>query len=261
MIKCMRRKKATQVAKTIEKVVMKKLWNSWTHVVRLGEAANPGTGKKKHRTTKQTDLLVGSANKNCFRTFADLLADTSAHIYLGQEIAAVAEECWKIKTRLLCGKYIYADCAPDQEPEPAPKWHAEGTASVIDPNGGRSAGNLICVRPNIDIAPPSCPAYYPVSTRNKYEIVAGHLSAVIINAWFYSRLLVLNSYLDQQDQLSTKNRAILMMAGVTIECLGIPFVIGADWNFTPKQIAETEWIDTINGKIVVPETPTCRPTP
>ena len=84
---------------------------------------------------------------------------------------------------------------------------------------------------------------------------------MVVNAWFSTRLLVLNVYLDQTDQLGVKNRAILMMAGVTIECLGIPYVMGGDWNLTPQQIIATEWINTIDGQVIAPEDPTCRPTP
>ena len=69
---------------------------------------------------------------------------------------------------------------------------------------------------------------------------------------------MLNVYLDQADHLGTKNRAIMMMAGVTIEYLAIPYIMGGDWNLTPNELADTEWLDTIDGHIAAPTEPTCK---
>ena len=118
--------------------------------------------------SKKNEFLIGSKNGTCFGTFADLLAQSKADVYLGQEIGSVGENFWKIKSRLLSGRYIFDDEDPTEQI--SNKWRGEGTASLEGPNGGRSAGNITCVKPHIDIAPPTCDAYDSVSKRNRYRV-------------------------------------------------------------------------------------------
>ena len=55
-------------------------------------------------------------------------------------------------------------------------------------------------------------------------------------------------------------RAILLMMGLVIEAT-VPFIIGGDMNMTPQDLADTGWVDSIRGRIIAPNKPTCRPTP
>ena len=102
---------------------------------------------------------------------------------------------------------------------------------------------MICVRPDIDIAPPACEAYYAISKRNKYEIVPGHLSGMIVNAWCGTPVLVLNVYLDVHDKLGTRSSNILYVIGKWVTRIGLPYVICGDFNNSVETISKLNWLN------------------
>ena len=159
--------------RSVPMIVTKHCYHAWTHAVRVGEASNPGpTGRSRKRSPKKESVCFAITNKNSFRSLADILANSVADIHMGQELRCVGEEFWRIKRWLLSGHYLYngeEDIDSGEAPEPSQKWRAEGTASVTTQAGGKSAGNITCVKPNIDIAPPVCCAYNQVNARNKFE--------------------------------------------------------------------------------------------
>ena len=120
---------------------------------------------------------------------------------------------------------------------------------------------MTCIKPHFDIAPPYVADNTAQTKRNSYEIIPGRLTAVIVNSWFGTKLLVLNVYLDTNDGGGPINRAILMMMGIVIESNGLPYVIAGDMNMSPEELAKTGWVESVRGKIVCTQEPTCRPTP
>ena len=95
-------------------------------------------------------------------------------------------------------------------------------------------------------------------TRNPYEIVPGHLTGLIINGDNKHKIIVFSIYLDCHDKHGDKNEAIRYTLGLIISSMNMPFVIMGDWQYTPEQLAETGWLEIIDGYIVAPDEPTCK---
>ena len=222
---------------------------------RIGEASHPGPRHRTHE--KHNYMIIATANKNCLSSLTPYLANTMAQVVCGQEIHKRGKAFWQCKKSLSKGTYIHST---DGSSTHAQKWRAEGAQAVDGPNGGTSGGVLILTKQQLDIAPPMVLGRDDKSTRNKYEVIPGHLTAVIINGWFGTRILILDVYMDQHDGTGLKNRAIMMMIGILTETMGIPFVVAGDMNMTPQKMADTGWVDSIMGKIVATEEATCRPT-
>ena len=86
------------------------------------------------------------------------------------------------------------------------RWGLEGSPSVDGPNNGNSGGTAVEVRPHIGITAPILPTGISTDQDNLYDIVPGHLTAVVINGWARTRVLSLSVYLDVRSKLDVKNR-------------------------------------------------------
>ena len=107
---------------------------------------------------------------------------------------------------------------------------------------------MICVHPNVDIAPVPCIDGDGRDPNNPYEIKKGYLSAMIVNGWTRSRVMVASVYMDgnyirkNKDALidvGVKNRVTLFLLGAIAAQLALPFIIMGDWNMEPKFLAQT----------------------
>ena len=225
-------------------------------IMRIGEAQHPGPRVRTHN--KHNYMVIATANKNCFNTLTTYLASCTAQVVCGQEIHKKGKAFWKCKSSLDKGSYVQSN---DGRRIISQAWRGEGAQAVDGPNGGTSGGAMIMTKPHLDIAPPVVIERDDKNTRNKYELIPGHLTAVVLNGWFGTRLLILNVYMDQKDGTGLKNRAIMMMIGITIETMGMPYIIAGDINLTPSELVDTGWVESIRGKIVASDEVTCRPTP
>ena len=96
----------------------------------------------------------------------------------------------------------------------------EGTPSVDGPKGGNLGGTAILLRPHIGMSAPRLPIGVNQDQNNLYEVIPGHLSAMVINGWTRSRFLAINVCMDVRSKLSTKNRGVLLFMGMPIVALG-----------------------------------------
>ena len=144
----------------------------------------------------------------------------------------------------------------DPHSSPAPRWKCEGTPSVDGPNAGNSGGTAIATKIHVGMTTPRILGGDSVND-NPYEVVPGHMSAAVINGWVRDRFLAVSVYMDVSDKFKIKNRAILLALGMLIAANWLPYVFMGDWNNTPQELADTGWLETIDGHIVSPSDPTC----
>ena len=90
----------------------------------------------------------------------------------------------------------------------------------------------------------------------RYVIVDGRATAIVVNGWAGTRLLVVSLYLDVDDKLGTRNTNILYEIGKWITRMGLPYVICGDSNNTVESISRLNWLSAIDGMVVAPSTPT-----
>jgi len=57
--------------------------------------------------------------------------------------------------------------------------------------------------------------------------------------------------------MSEENQEILQVAAEILTAIKGPWVIGGDWNFTPKVLINSKWLDMVKGVVVAPTAPTC----
>ena len=107
------------------------------------------------------------------------------------------------------------------------RWKCEGTPSINGPNEGNSGGTAIATKIHVGITTPRIVGGL-VADDNPYEVVAGHLSAAIVNGWVRDRFLAVSVYLQVSDKFKLKNRAILLALGMLIAANGLPYVIMGD---------------------------------
>ena len=90
----------------------------------------------------------------------------------------------------------------------------------------------------------------------RYQIVEGRATAIAVNGWAGTRLLVVSMYLDVNDHLGTYNTNILYEVGKWIKRMGLPFVICADFNNPVDKVANLCWLSAIDGIVIAPGKPT-----
>ena len=87
-------------------------------------------------------------------------------------------------------------------------------------------------------------------------IVDGRATAIVVNGWAGTRLLVVSVYLDVDDKPGSHNTNILYEIGRWITRAGLPFVICGDFNNSVESISKLNWLSPIDGMSVAPGTPT-----
>ena len=90
----------------------------------------------------------------------------------------------------------------------------------------------------------------------RYIIVDGRATAIVVNGWAGTRLLVVSVYLDVEDKLGTFNTNILYEIGAWITRAGLPYVICGDFNNSVESISKLNWLSATDGMVVAPSTPT-----
>ena len=64
-------------------------------------------------------------------------------------------------------------------------------------------------------------------------------------------------YLRCTEGLSEANKAILEEATAALATVAGPWIIAADWNFSPLVLAESGWLKIVGGILFASELPTC----
>lgn len=113
----------------------------------------------------------------------------------------------------------------------------------------------IAVRSHIGITAPRMPCGIASNLQNLYEVVPGHLSAVVVNGWGKSRFLAISVYMYVHDKFHGKNTAILLAIGMLITANALLYVVMGIWNNNPQDLASTGWLDTVDGYVIAPHIP------
>ena len=124
--------------------------------------------------------------------------------------------------------------------------------------GSPSAGVMICRRPGIDIAPIDNVGGKTDNVRNPYEVVPSHATLMMVNCWVKSRFLVGSVYMDVKDKLGSNSRAIMFVVGLALAYHGLPYIMVGDYNRTLLEMAESGWMNTIDGYVCAPDLQTCK---
>ena len=56
--------------------------------------------------------------------------------------------------------------------------------------------------------------------------------------------------------MHAENMCLLELLGAYLHAVGMPYIIGADWNFGPIDLIDTGWPQAVGGAIVNPAVPT-----
>ena len=64
-------------------------------------------------------------------------------------------------------------------------------------------------------------------------------------------------YMKDGGRVSDTNQAVLTELAALVGSIRGPWVIGGDWNFTPQQLRDTNWLQIVNGVIKAPARDTC----
>ena len=67
-----------------------------------------------------------------------------------------------------------------------------------------------------------------------------------------SNFIVVSAYFKDSIGMHGENRAMLSKILAWVRASGLPWLIAADWNTTPKLLAESGALNGMNAKIVVP---------
>ncbi len=92
------------------------------------------------------------------------------------------------------------------------------------------------------------------------ELVEGRVVLVHLGGLVRGGYGLATVYLWTSEGMSARNLAILDALGAALRGLGIPFVVGGDWNVGPEVLEATGWAERLRAKIVAPQDVTFVPT-
>ncbi len=125
---------------------------------------------------------------------------------------------------------------------PAARTDAESTS------GGTAAG----ARKHIGVA-------LPTASVDEYpDIPVGRFDAKRVGAVCRGGVHIITLWLhDSVGIAAKKNLDLLQSVAAYIAALRGPWLIGADWNGTPSELAATGWLNLVGGAVAAPALPTC----
>ena len=213
----------------------------------LVQSPRPGEGQLYHNSTaiapshpevpeapplEEFSLVVESINGNAWSSVKEWLPQCTAHVLLVQE------------HKLLAGDQVSR----------ASQWcFSQGWKSVWAPctlgeGGGPSSGVAILVRAWMGLIEPLChgPIIWP------HRAVA----AVVQPPWGQS-LFVSSLYLKDSVGMDDHNLEVLGALGAELSVLGLPFIVGGDFNNEPDVLRSTEFVSNLKAQLESTSGPTC----
>ena len=112
-----------------------------------------------------------------------------------------------------------------------------------------SGGNMVFARKGTGITP-HLNVGIPDGTAHRI-----HLAWV--DAVLRGGLHCMSIYLRHSEGLSEANMCILEVATVALRCLKGPWVAAGDWNMSPQTLAQSRWLEQVDGIIFATELTTC----
>ncbi len=129
-----------------------------------------------------------------------------------------------------------------------------GALSAATPSGegGWRGGSGILARDAYGMA--------PFRSAVKVEVVVGRAMLAHLGGLIKGGYGLATVYLWTSEGVSARNLAILGALGAAIRGLGVPFIIGGDWNMQPEALELTGWVVRLGARVVAPSDNTFVPT-
>ena len=177
-------------------------------------------------------FAIDSVNPNCWSGAREHLVASSADIALFQEV------------RLPEDRRVVAEGQVKSL-----RWSASLSSAALTKSGGLSAGVAVATRAHIGMADPAASPGIAAEHRLRLK----HVSACcrgglhVGSAYFHCLIGA-----DGEPNLNLLHAIASQLVGING-----PWVIGADWNFTPSELTGTGWLELVGGAIVAPNGPSC----
>ena len=91
-----------------------------------------------------------------------------------------------------------------------------------------------------------------ISPDLRHRVAAAHVSAIVPGG-----IHIISVYLKDSEGLSEYNLRVLQEVAALTQSLGTPWVVAGDWNVSPAQLQQANWLGVIKGVVFATELPTC----
>ena len=199
-----------------------------------GQAGKPPVwrGDSDHMTIVLTNVTTATALEKVIRE------QKAGTVFIAQEMHTVSDRC----------------------DDALKRWHKVlGVRGVLSPaqptsRGGTSGGCGVFARRQVPILDaPSLPDEIPRPPKARF-------SAALLGGLLKGPVLFVSVYLISGLDLTGPNADILQDIGGVVRAIGLPFVLGGDWQNPPSALAATAWAEALGelgADIISPGSPTC----
>ena len=126
-------------------------------------------------------------------------------------------------------------------------WRVHLGPALVTSALGTSGGTAVASRKGLGSSPHNF-----IADGFKHRIGAAWICAVVKGGVHCFSL-----YLKDGDDMGDTNTAILTQLAAAIAAVDGPWVVGGDWNMTPKALLDSNWPSIVKGHIHAPALPTC----
>ena len=168
-------------------------------------------------------------------------AMATAHAFLEQSGADV---CFVQESRVAGDKLLAAERNAAKA-----GWSLALEAAADTDAGSFSAGVGVAVRSHLGHA--KSPLWHGDS-RLEHRVKFSWMGGIIRGG-----LHLVSAYFWTAEGLSQRNLALLDSLAKALRRLHGPWVLAADWNFTPQELVATGWLNLVKGCVQAPSRPTC----
>ncbi len=96
--------------------------------------------------------------------------------------------------------------------------------------------------------------------QHQAEVVPARAAAAHFGGFVKGGIAIVTIYLWTSEGLSARNMEVLDAVGSFVRGLGVPYIIGGDWNLHPHALEASGWVRRLKGRVVAPAGPTFVPT-
>ena len=202
----------------------------------MSEGEQEGTGKKRGWwiiDTVNANSWGGMAGLVHGRGALDFLHRTAADVVMVQE-TRLADE----------GRRGAAHRAARRA-----KWNLWAPAAAVTEKGYPSAGVAVAARVGFGMAATELPQRIQF---DRTRIAHRHVGIMCRGG-----VHMFSVYLHTAQGMSEHNKELLRQVARVVRLVRGPWVIGVDWNMAPEVLAESGWINEVEGRIIATKAPTC----
>ena len=218
--------------------------------VRIGEADNPGPGKKE----KQRLAAIA-----CLNTSGKVQLRQACNDYMDDKVWEVdgVVRRYRVVALTVQEHHTRGDTYIDLVAQVKRSgWDMSGSEAAPANRAQGKAGVGVLARRPTGIGVPSA-----MQKDLSPSGAEGRLTAAWIDGILHGGILVLSIYLFESEGLSDRNVNLIEKAGQAVVTHGGPWVIGGDFNLTPAELSGVNHlIRRMRGTVVAPNTPTGRPS-